>query len=115
MPEFHDDDTFGSDRVGVTFLNLQDPRHGQLEQYNKGEGGSYINDYFRMHSQLRCSSTRIPKKYAQMILVELGINQFHNKNFVRINSNEELEGMRDEPMYTFLYLHDYTYYLYDLM
>lgn len=49
-----------------------------------------------------------------MILADLGITAFWNKEFVRINSNDELEGIQDRPMHTFLYLHDYTYWIYNL-
>lgn len=122
MPDknsFHDEDKFGTGRV--RFLNINDPRSKDLFQYQKGEGGAYINDHLRMvdpahpsTARISFSSTQIPKQYATMILDQLEITEFNNKEFVRINGDDELEGMRDEPMCTFLYLHDYTFYLYNL-
>lgn len=106
--EFHADDKFGEGRL--RFVN--DSRRGDLAQYQKGEGGAYISDY--LHRSAFHTATPIPKRVALMVLDDLGITRFENKEFVRINSNDELEGMREEPMFTFLYLHDYTYWFYNL-
>jgi hypothetical protein len=109
--EFHVDDAFGAPPEGrVRYVN--DFRRQDLSLYVKGEGASYISDY--LHRSAFHTATPIPKRVAQMILDDLGITRFDNKEFVRINSNDELEGMRDEPMFTFLYFHDHTYWLYNL-
>lgn len=109
--DFHADDKFGEGRV--QYVDNPARRH-DLTLFSKGEGASYINDFLRDQRLTFHTATPIPKRVAQMILDDLRITRFDNKEFVRINNNDELEGMRDEPMFTFLYLHDYTYWLYNL-
>ena len=110
MAEFHADDKFGHGRP--VFLPIGDPRRMDLFQYNKGEGSAYINDFLQRSRSHTAS--QIPHEIAELILNHLGITKFENKEFVRINGNDELEGMREEPLFTFLYLHDYTYWIYNL-
>ena len=89
-----------------------------LHSFAYGEGGGYINDYLS-HRGARWSytATPIPYRIALAILRPMahgaGIT-LDNKEFVKISTPEDVQGHDDRQMHTFLYRHDFTWYLYNL-
>lgn len=85
-----------------------------LHEFTYGEGGGYINDYLRHHHfRWTYTQTPLPRRIARDILEKMGIT-LDNKEFVKISTPEDVKGHDDRPMHTFLYLHDFTWYLYNL-
>lgn len=100
----------------IRFFSLGEKGNG-LYDLKKLEGGSYISDWTRNMGDWHVTRAHIPEFVARLILKELELgtpHEFGNKNFVRITGPEDVSGHDDREVHTFLYKHDFRWYLYTL-
>lgn len=80
------------------------------------EGGSYIHDWLHKLSTLAYSSVVVTDKVAECILLDAGLDpqRYGNKDFFRFTQEGEVSGFNEEPIISFLYRHDFRWYVYTL-
>lgn len=117
IPDGHGLSCAKPERKRIKFFSMGEKKNG-LYDLKFMEGGSYISDW--VHSlphSWRIQRTAIPEKVAALILgqLELGsVREFGNKDFVRITGEGDVAGVNDRELVTFLYKHDFTWYIYNL-
>lgn len=80
------------------------------------EGGGYISDWLHKLPAYTFSRCVVSDKVAHMILKDVGLepSRYGNKDFFRFTTDEEKFGFNESVVISFLYRHDFTWYIYTL-